>query len=191
VQITPTGTLGGLTCVANGVDLALASQTCPTVGPVSAACTFTFNFKSATAGAKTESVICSSGGKTTQTTVAATVVTPASLSISPATVAMSALVGQTTTVTLMVANAGGSPSGLPIVAISGDSNFVVASNDCVVPLAPLAYCKVQVAFTPATAGTHTAKLTVSESQDTVPATAALTGYAVAMDGGVADAAFGE
>jgi hypothetical protein len=192
VQIAPQGTLASLTCAASGIDLTLASQTCPMPGPVSAPCIFTFMFKAVTAGAKSEFVICSGGGKTTQTTITATVVTPASLSISPTSAAMSALVGKSDSVTLVVGNAGGSPSGLPSVLLSGDTgSFAITSSDCVVPLAPLGVCKVQVSFAPIVAGTYTARLTVNESQGTPSASAAITGYAVMLDGGVPDASLGE
>jgi hypothetical protein len=180
VQIVPTPSVSGLTCVSSGASLTAASQTCPTTGPVSTPCTFTYMFKSATAGAKSDSVVCSAGGKVTSTTVVATVVTGPALAIAPSTGALTATIGDSGTVTLTVANTGGSLSGLLTAVITGSKDFSIVANDCMVPLASLAVCKIQVAFKPTALGTTTAMLTVSDAGgSTTPASATLTGVAVA------------
>lgn len=179
VQIVPQPSVASLTCVASGADLTLATTTCTT--PVATACSYTFTFKSATAGAKSENITCSGGGKTTTTVVTANVVTAASVAISPASGLFTATVGQTPdTVTFHVSNSGGSTSGLLSASITvGATDFTIASNDCVVPLAPLGVCNIQVAFNPASAGDKKGTLSVTDANaPTTPVTAALSGTAV-------------
>jgi hypothetical protein len=185
VTITPNtvGGVTGLTCIASGSDLTLATQTCAATGAITAPCTFTFTFKAATAGLKNDSVVCSGGGKTTTTTVAATVVTPSALSINPPSAPFTASVGETYVVTFNVSNSGGSPTGNLAATISaGATDFAITSNDCVVPLTALGVCKIQVTFKPtsATPAAKTGTLTVVDATvGSTPATAALTGTAIA------------
>ena len=193
VQIVPAPSVTGLTCLASGADLTLASQTCPATGRVAAACTFTFTFKATTAGNKSDSVICSASGKVKQTVVTANVVTPAGLVISPSSAAFSAPVDATTTVTFSVANTGGSASGPITAAITaGAADFSILSNACAAPLPSLSVCTIQVAFRPTSAGAKTGTLTVTDATaGSTPATAALTGTgtapaAVAITPGSAD-----
>jgi hypothetical protein len=181
VQITPSGTLPSLSCLASGADLTLASQTCPAAGAVSAACTCTFTFKAATSGQKSETIMCSGGGKTTQTMVSATVVTPPGISISPTTATLSARVGETQTMTFNVANNGGATTGqLTAKITAGTTDYAITSNDCVVPLTSLATCKIQVAFSPKAAGARPGTLTVTDATvGSTAVTATLSGTAVA------------
>ena len=181
VQVVPSPSVTGLTCIASGSNLTLASQTCAATGAIAAPCTFTFTFKAATAGVKSDAVVCSAGGTVKQTTVAAAVVTPAALTINPPTLAFTASVGGTFVATFNVSNSGGSPTGNLSATISaGATDFAITSNDCVVPLASLAICKIQVTFKPASVGAKTGTLTVADATvGTVPATAALTGTAIA------------
>jgi hypothetical protein len=178
VTIAPTGMLTSLACLASGVDLTLTSQTCPSSGPVSTACTYTFTFRAASSGQKSDAIVCTGGGKTTQTNVTATVVSPGALAISPATGAFSAAVGQSTMVTFYLANTGGALTGILAIAVTG-AGFAVTSNDCVVPLAPLSTCKIQVTFAPSAAGTVAGALTVTDATPgSTPATASLSGVGV-------------
>ena len=193
VQIVPAPSVTGLTCLASGADLTLASQTCPATGRVAAACTFTFTFKATTAGNKSDSVICSASGKVKQTVVTANVVTPAGLVISPSSAAFSAPVDATTTVTFSVANTGGSASGPITAAITaGAADFSITSNACAAPLPSLSVCTIQVAFRPSSAGAKNGTLTVTDATaGSTPATATLTGTgtapaAVAITPGSAD-----
>jgi hypothetical protein len=179
VTIIPTGTVPSLFCLASGADLTLANQTCPLDGPVSDPCSYTFTFTSATAGAKQDAIVCSGGGKATQTTVTANVVAPAALAISPSSQAFTAKVGQSATATFSVANIGGAPSGILTVAVAG-AGFAVTSNDCPAVLAPLAFCEIQVAFLPALAGSVTGTLMVADTMPgSTPAVATLGGIGIA------------
>lgn len=148
VTIIPTGSVASLTCIASGADLALATQTCPTAGPVATQCSYTFTFKATTPGQKNEAIVCSGGGKTSQTTVTANVVTPVALAITPPNQAFTAKLGQAFAWTFNVSNGGGATTGNLAYAVAG-TGFAITSNDCPAQLAGGAGCKIQVTFTPA------------------------------------------
>jgi hypothetical protein len=82
VTIIPAGVVQSITCLATGPDLTLATQTCPSTGPVSAPCTYTFTFKATSAGAKSAAIVCSGGGQAVTTTVTANVVAASGLASS-------------------------------------------------------------------------------------------------------------
>lgn len=179
IRVTPPSAIS-MTCMANGPDLTVAGQTCPTSDPNTTPCTFTFTFKASTTGAKSESVVCTSGARVTQTLVTATVVAGASPTINPPTASLVSSVGGNDVTTFTLANAGDSPTGeLTAVITAGVSDFSIVSNDCTVALAPLAICKVQVAFKPSAAGVRTGTLTVTDKASGQSSTAALTGTSVA------------
>jgi hypothetical protein len=179
IQVAPSSAIS-MACVANGPDLTVAGQTCPASAPVTTPCTFTFTFKASTTGAKSESVVCTSGARVTQTLVTATVVAGASPTINPPTARLVSSVGGSDVITFTLANAGDSPTGeLTAVISAGASDFSIVSNDCTGPLAPLAICKVQVAFKPSAVGARTGTLTVTDKASGQSGTAALTGTSVA------------
>jgi hypothetical protein len=177
VQIVPAPSVKALACLASGTDLTLASQTCPATGTVATACTYTFTFKSTVAGSKSDSVICSGDGKATQTVVTAKVVAPASIVTSPSSASFRTMISTSSTVTINVANQGGATSGPLAAAITGSTDFAIVSNECVVPLAPLSTCKIQIEFKPTSIiDTKTGTLTVTDSTaGSAPATTTLTG----------------
>lgn len=181
VQIVPQLSVDGLACSPSGPELTLSSQTCPATGTVTTACTYTYTFQSSTVGAHSDSIVCSGGGKTTLTVVTATVVAPAALVISPTSLNFAATVGGSDSATLSIANTGGATSGMPTVALTtGVSDFSILSNDCVVPLAPLGLCRIEIGFNPTSAGAKTGTLTVTDaSSGSAPAVASLQGTAVA------------
>jgi len=65
--------------------------------------------------------------------------------------------------TFVVTNIGGSPSGVPIPAITGSNfdHFKVAANGCVVPLGPSLTCQIDVNLPPRGAGPVSATLNVT------------------------------
>jgi trimeric autotransporter adhesin len=180
VQIVPQGSVQGLTCTASSPDLTFDSSTCPATGAISVPCTFTFSFRAVTAGAKSGSVVCNGAGKTTVTTISATIVTGPSIVVSPTTLAFVAVVGESSTATISAGNAGGSASGpLTVALAAGALDFSVVANECVVPLAPLSVCKVQIAFRPTSAGVKSGTLTVADSaSSSAPVSISLTGTSV-------------
>jgi len=184
LQIAPIGTLAGLTCVSGNSELAAnpAETTCPAAGNVVAPCAYGFTFTAVSAGSHSDVIVCNGGGKTTATTVVATVnppTSPASLAIAPATQSFQATIGKTDIATFNLANSGGSNTGPLAVSITaGATDFSIVSNDCVVPLAPLSVCHVQVQYAPKTVGTVAGTLTASDATTGVSVVATLAGTAV-------------
>ena len=187
VTITATGALTGLTCLPSGADLTVdpvaANTTCTGTIAGTVPCVYGFIFKAATAGAKSESIVCNASGTSRTVAVSTTVVSPAALAITPNPGSFSAAVGATSVViTFNVANSGGTTSGSLTTTLGGTDakEFTITDNKCVVPLASLGVCAIQVVFNPATAGAKTATITVTDSTPgSVPATTVLNGTAIA------------
>jgi hypothetical protein len=181
VQIAPSLSVGTVSCLASSADLALVTRTCPTEGATSQPCTFTFSFHAAATGNKTETIVCSADGRTTQTSVVATVVSAPSLSANPSSPMFVAAIGDSDRVTISIANSGGATTGnLTATLSAGIAEFSIASNECIVPLAPLGVCKIDIVFRPTTPGAKTGILTVTDGRyDSALATASLTGTALA------------
>lgn len=177
VPIVPDGSTTNVACTSNSPDLSLTGQTCPVAGPVEAPCSFTFTFQAVTTGAKSDSVICTQGGKTTQTLVRATVVALEPPTITPPVGRFVATVGQTDAITLYVANVGNAPSGPLTATISaGTSVFSVVANGCAVAMPPLASCTIEVLYRPITGDDAMGTLTVVDATPgSVAATIPLTG----------------
>jgi hypothetical protein len=189
VTVTATNPLTDLLCSvssAGSIKADPTTTTCPTAAPgalaKSASCFFGFTFSSATAGAKTgDEVICNAGSVTKITSITAVVVSGAKLAIAPAAPQVAATTGKSNTVTVMVANGGGSPTGAITAAITpANPEFVVSGTTCAVGLLPLGTCSVIVTFQPVTDGTKTAVLAVTDAgapAGTLPTTVAITGVA--------------
>ena len=178
VTVTATAALTDLVCVPSGADLIAdaASTTCAVTLPTP--CVYAFTFKAATPGSKSDTVVCSAGGSVKTVPV----FTPASLAVAPNPASFSAMVGSTSAaITFNVANTGGLVSGSLTTALAGASasEFAVTDNKCVLPLAPLSTCAIQVVFKPVSAGNKGASLTVTDATSgSTPATASLIGTAV-------------
>ncbi|MCC6995609.1 MAG: choice-of-anchor D domain-containing protein [Deltaproteobacteria bacterium] len=69
--------------------------------------------------------------------------------------------GNTATQIFTVMNVGGTSSGMPSVAVAGDTSFTIDTNTCTAALAPGVSCMIGVKFQPATAGAKTGSLTVN------------------------------
>jgi hypothetical protein len=186
VTVTATVALSDLTCQISGSDLTAdaAKTTCTAALAAATPCVYAYNFKSATAGVKSDAIICTSKGVAQTVNVAPTVVTPAALTISPPSASFSSVIGQSSTaITLYVANAGGTASGNLTAALTGAgaADFAIGPNQCVVPLAPLTTCQITLTFKPTgtAAGNRAATLTVTDATvGSTPATASLSGVAV-------------
>ncbi len=177
VTVTPQPSVPSITCTGSADLSATPTTTCPATGAVAAACTYTFTFKAATAGAKNDTVTCTGGGKITTTPVTATVLAPAQLVVQPNPAAVSAVVGVPGTATLTVINNGGATTGAlqATVASSTTPDPFAVSTDCAT-LAQAGVCHVTVTFSPTAAGSPTATVTVTDG--TVQATATVNGVAV-------------
>jgi hypothetical protein len=192
VTVTATNSLTDIICSvssAGNIKADPTTTTCPTAAPgalaKSASCTYGFTFSSATAGAKTgDEVICNAGSVTKITSITAVVTSGAKLVISPAAPQTAANTGKTNTVTVTVANGGGSPTGAISAAITPvNPEFVVSGTTCAVGLLPLGTCTVTVTFQPATDGTKTAILAVTDAgapAGTLPTTVTITGVATGL-----------
>jgi hypothetical protein len=89
---------------------------------------------------------------------------PASISISPTAQDFGTLSLGKVTRAFMIANAGGSPSGVPVPAITGTNaaSFSVGASTCSAPLPPGASCEIDVDLAGgAPAGLRSATLTVT------------------------------
>jgi len=64
---------------------------------------------------------------------------------------------------------------LTSIAISTTGDFAVSATACTTSLAPKSSCTISVTFSPTTTGKRTGQLSVSDSADNSPQTAALTG----------------
>jgi len=187
VTITATAALTGLTCLPSGADLTVdpvaANTTCTGTVAASTPCVYGFVFKSATSGAKSDSIVCSAAGTSRTVLVNPTVVTPAALTITPNPGSFTAAVGSASPViTFNVANSGGTVSGALNTTLTGANldQFTITDNKCVVPLASLGVCSIQVVFSPTSAGTKAAGITVTDATvGSTPAATVLTGTALA------------
>jgi len=181
------------------------TTTCTDVLAVGQTCNIVVSFTAATAGVATGSVIVNQGGVTKSVSLTATVQGPAKLAMTPATAALTATVGASSSpVTFYVTNSGDLPSGIPTAVLSGANaaDFSISSNSCVTAIAggATSSCQLNVVFSPkvmpATAGNETATLTVTDSgAGASSVTATLTGTpippsALALSGGPDSGNFG-
>ena len=148
------------------------TTTCTDVLPVGQTCNIVASFTAATAGVATGSIVVNQGGVTKSVSLTATVQGPAKLAMTPATAALTATVGASSSpVTFYLTNSGDLPSGVPTAVLSGANaaDFSISSNSCVTAIAggATSSCQLNVVFSPkvmpATAGNETATLTVTDS----------------------------
>jgi hypothetical protein len=183
VTVTATGAIPGLGCVPSSANVTAdpTKNTCLATVLANTPCAFGFTFKAATAGDKTETIVCSGGTTVRDVTVTTTVVTPPILTITPTPASFSADVGATSQVTIFsVGNAGGTASGVLTNVIGGANatEFVITNDGCVLPLDSRATCTIQVVFKPTTPGTKAATITVSDpTGGSTPASATMSGVA--------------
>jgi len=180
VTVTAQGPLSDLTCMPSGSDLTPDPLTTTCIGTLAAdaSCIYGFTFESAASGLKSDSVVCSAAGVTRTLPVTPTVVSPASLAITPTSAAFTANVGATSaSVVFNVGNSGNATSGTLTAALTGANatEFTITDNKCILPLVALTTCSIQVAFKPIAAGAKTASLNVTTGATAI--TAALTGTA--------------
>jgi hypothetical protein len=192
VTVTATAALAGLTCTSSSPDITVdptaANTTCTGTMVANTPCAYGFTFKAATAGAKNDTIVCSAPATGTGTTstvrnvsVTTTVLGPPILTIAPNPGSFAATVGTTgQPVIFNVGNAGGMATGVLSTTFGGANaaEFTATDNKCVVPLAPLATCAIQVVFKPAAAGNRVGTITVSDATTSATVVATLNGIAV-------------
>ena len=150
-------------------DYAVSSNPCPASLAPGASCTLQITFTPTTTGDRPGLLTIPAnvpGGQVTAT-LDGTGVSPPSLSLLPLSLTFgSTAVGSTSTALgIVVTNSGGTTAQLLTPTTTGD--FAVSSNTCGSSLAPLAFCTVQVTFTPTTTGTRTGVLAIAGTNLTV------------------------
>lgn len=184
VIVTSTGPLTGLTCLPSGTSLSVdpTASTCTGTVPAAGTCQYGFVFQATTAGPKNESIVCSAGGTSRTVVLSTTVPTPASVAITPNPGTFTAPIGSPSLViTFNVANSGGTATGSLTTTLGGADakEFTIVDDKCVVPLAPLGICSIQVVFTPTSGSNKTATITVTDSTPgSVAAVTLLTGIPI-------------
>lgn len=185
VTVTSSAALTDLKCEASGADLTADPTKTTCTGTVAAAtpCVYAYIFKSATPGAKSDAVTCSSKGISQTVTINPTVVEPSRLIANPAKLDFAGVVINSTSPaqTVNIANAGGVTSGTLTATIAAGAGttaaeFAIADNKCLVSLAALSTCPIQVVFKPATAGAKAATLTITDG--VTPVTVPLAGTGI-------------
>ena len=184
ITVTATATLFGLSCLPSGADLTsdAVHTTCGSTIAAGTPCVYAFTFRSAVAGAKSESIVCSASGDVKSVIVNPTVLLAGpSLTLTPATASFSATVGAISTTIFTVANPGGSIPASVTATLDGANpdQFAITGNKCLVPPASPTTCAITVAFRPTSAGATTAVLTVTDATPgATPASATLSGGAL-------------
>lgn len=171
---------------ANAADFSIATSgtTCPTTGgtvAIGAQCTVAVQFApQSTAGAKTATLNFADNAASSPQSVAlgGTASSPASLTVSPATLSFgsqsegTASAAQTVTIT----NSGSTDAGLSGIAVAGSSDFV-QQNACPPVLSAGAHCQVLVTFAPAESSAPGARTGALQVPGGTPSSVALSGTA--------------
>jgi hypothetical protein len=154
--------------------------------PVNANCAVQIVFAPTAVGARSGQLTVYANIPTGQATVALSgsgsapasiVLTPNSLTFAPNTVNQS-----DPAQIITVANLGGTTATLQTPVITGNTaDFAITANTCTATLAPNTACAISITFTPTTAGTRTATLSLTDSAGTQTATLSGTGNAPATD----------
>ena len=168
---------------ANPTDFA-ETNTCGTSLAASSTCSIsvTFTPASATSFAATISVADNATGSPQASTLTGTGTAPQAV-LSPTTVAFTnTTVGAIATAqSITLSNPGNAALAISGVSITGanPADFAVSTNTCGTSLASLGTCSIGVTFTPASAASFGASLSVSDNATGSPQTVALTGTGVA------------
>jgi len=181
VSVTVTTSQADLSCQPSGYDLTpdpLHTTCSQTIAP-NTPCVYAYTFKATQPGARSEGIVCSSGGFVKIAPVTLTVVTGPELVIAPNPGEFSAVVGSTSAaLTFSLTNSGDSATGFLTTKLVGPAadEFAIVDNECAGPLASRSTCTIQVVFKPTTAGPRVATLTVTDdAASSTPATVALFG----------------
>ena len=172
-----------------GADASFFTQTnaCGTTLAAGSSCTVSIVFSPAATRAFTASLVVTdnSGSTTTTQTVSlsgmGTAIAAPQAALTPATANFGSVTPGSASVAQIITLTNAGTAALPITSISlsgsNASSFTLGSNSCGASLASGAACTVSVTFTPSTAGTFTASLSVVDSVGTQSST--LSGTAVA------------
>ncbi|PZR18313.1 MAG: hypothetical protein DI536_00045 [Archangium gephyra] len=155
VANTGESSAAGVTAAVTGANFAVHTNGCPSVLAGGAQCTVVVRFSApATPGSMQSQgtlTVNSTGLPATTATVAANVIAPGALSITPPSFTYDpTLQGATEQTTFTVTNTGGAALSQPTFSLSGmaPAQYAIGTSNCGASLAPTASCTVTVRFTP-------------------------------------------
>jgi sugar lactone lactonase YvrE len=158
------------------------ANTCGASLAAGATCTITVAFTPASLGALTAAVTVtdSASGSPHSATLTGTGTAPlipqAVLSPNPLTFPSTSINTAATPLPMTLSNPGNTPLAISGIAVTGaNAGSFSATNNCGTSLAVGASCTITVGFTPASAGTFTAAITITDNAPGSPQSAALTG----------------
>jgi hypothetical protein len=122
-----------------------------------------------------------SGSTSPAVTVTVTVAQVLSATLTPSTLTFSGVVGTTSAAqTATLTNTGNTALSITGISLTGaDASDFAQSNECPTSLAPQGTCTISVTFTPASAGSLTATLSVADNATGAPQTTTLNGTGAA------------
>lgn len=184
VTVTVTGT-SGLTITGTSVtgDFSMGANTCTGTISSGASCAVTVSFAPASTGQRTGMLTVAGNLPDGELTVplSGTGTAPASVVLTPVSLSFgSEMIGSTTAAQdVTVSNTGSASVAISPVAVSG--NFVITANTCGNSLAAQSGCTLSIAFKPASSGSLTGALTVTDGVGTQTAQLSGTGQNPATD----------
>jgi YVTN family beta-propeller protein len=164
--------------IATSGSFAISSKTCGTTLAAAAKCTVKVTFTPTMLGTLTGTLTFTDNAPDSPQTVplSGTGVLPATLTPAKATYAAQAVGTTSAAKTFTLTNY--QTVALTSIAISTTGDFAVSATTCTTSLAAKGKCTISVTFTPAATGTRTGTLSVSDSANNSPQTAALSGTGV-------------
>jgi Abnormal spindle-like microcephaly-assoc'd, ASPM-SPD-2-Hydin/PQQ-like domain len=167
---------------ANASDFVVSGTTCGASLSVNASCTATLVFKPTAAGTRTATLTFTDSAASSPQTVALSGVggvTPATASVSPASLSFpGASIGSTSAPqTVTLSNGPGAPLTISSIAVTGAnaSDFVLSGTTCGASMAVSATCTATIVFHPSATGARAATLSFVDSATNSPQVVALSG----------------
>ena len=179
ITVTNTGTVSlAISSVAVNGDFAISANTCGANLAVGMKCRISVTFTPKQLGPLTGTLTITdnAAGSPQTAALSGTGIQPATLTPVSATYATQDVGTTSAPKTFTLTN--NQTIALTSIAISTTGDFAVSATSCTTSLAPKSKCTMSVTFTPTTTGKRTGQLSVSDSADNSPQTAALTGSAI-------------
>ena len=179
ITLTNTGTIPlVISSVAIDGDFAVSANTCGATLAVGKKCKISVTFTPTQLGPLAGTLTITDNADNSPQTVplSGTGIPSATLTPATATYAKQAVGTTSSPKTFTLTN--NQTFALTSIAISTTGDFAVSATACSTSLAPKAKCTISVTFSPTTTGNRTGQLSVSDSADNSPQTAALSGTGV-------------
>lgn len=158
--------LSGVSIAVGGTNAGDFTQTnnCAATVAAGSSCTINVTFKPTATGARSGSIVVSSGnGGSATTTLSGNGVTPLMLALSPTSLTFTSQTMATTSAaqSVTLSNNGQTPLTVSSITLSGsNAGDFAQTNTCGNPVAAGGNCTINVTFTPTTAGTRSASVVV-------------------------------